>query len=148
MQNHPPEGPVVDAIREIINPRGYALVAFSAETVRRRMHVHCVLHHHDGVGLDSLAEIHRALEPRLEVLFDTRDLRVEFSSPGVGRTFGSFHEFQVFLGEEVAVLPVDSPDWITGTVIAADGSVCTIRCADTVEHSFTPESVAKARRIE
>lgn len=148
MQNRPPEGPVVDVIREIVNPRGYALVTFSAETVRRRLHVHCVLHHPDGVGLDSLAEIHRALEPRLELLFDQRDLRVEFSSPGITRTFNSFHEFQVFSGEEVAVLPVDSLDWITGTIVAADESVCTIRCVDGIEHSFTPESVAKARRIE
>lgn len=148
MYNRRPNGPVPEAVREILEPRGYYLVAFSSEVVNRRMQVRCVVHHPDGVGLEALSEIHRALEPRLELLLEHRDLNVEFSSPGIGRTLASFHEFEIFRYQSVAVLPTDADDWIHGTIIAADADSCLIRDARGAERSFSPEAISKARLTE
>lgn len=152
MRNRKPDGPVVDEIRAIVEPRGYALVAFSSEIVNRRLHVHCVLHHPEGVELDTLAEMHRALEPRIEMLLDhegaQRDARVEFSSPGITRTFASFHEFDVFRGKVVEILPVDTAEWVRGTIVSADSDSCLIRFDSGAEQSYTPDSIGKARLTE
>ena len=147
-----PEGPVAEAIRATIEPDGYRLVAYSAEVINRRLHVHCVLHHPDGVGLDALAELHRALQPQIETLLGRDephpDVRIEFSSPGLTRSFNSFHEFEVFRGRRVSILPIDASEWIHGAVLAADSEQCLIRSDDGTEHTFRPDSVVKARLSE
>lgn len=147
-----PDGPVAEAIRAVIEPDGYSLVAFTAEVIKRRMHVHCVLHHPDGVGLDALAQLHRALQPRIEMLLDedapNTDVRIEFSSPGLTRSFNSFHEFEVFRGKRVEVLPIGASEWIRGAILSADSEHCLIRSDDDTEHTFQPDSVVKARLSE
>ncbi len=152
MQYRKPEGPVADEIRAVVELHGYGLVAFSSEVVHKRMHVHCVLHHPDGVDLDALAEIHRALQPRIEILLSDdetpRDVRVEFSSPGLTRRFTSFHEFEVFLGKDVTVLPEGRNDWVHGTVIAADREHCLLQLEDGAEMRFVPGSIVKAQLKE
>ncbi|TVR69821.1 MAG: hypothetical protein EA427_07490 [Spirochaetaceae bacterium] len=152
MQYRKPEGPAVEAVLGALNSRGYSLVTFSAEIVRKQMHVHCVVTHGDGVNLDTLAEIHREVQPEIEDVLapeDTaRDIRIEFSSPGLSRVFGSFHEFEVFLGREVEVLPVDSSEWLRGKIIAADDAQCLLRRPDGTERTFQRESLVKARLTE
>ncbi|SIQ00731.1 ribosome maturation factor RimP [Alkalispirochaeta americana] len=148
MHNRKPEGPVADAVREIIEPQGYRLVSFSSEMIRKRLHVHCVLHHPEGIVLDALASLHRALEPRLEVLLESRDLRVEFSSPGISRVLASFHEFAVFCGCRVQVLPREAPEWISGVIASADEAGCVIRTDEGRDETFSPEMITKARLTE
>ncbi|WP_018525224.1 ribosome assembly cofactor RimP [Alkalispirochaeta alkalica] len=148
MYNRKPEGPLAEAVREIVEPQGYRLVSFSSEVIRQRPHVHCVLHHPEGIVLDALAELHRALEPRLEALLETRDLRVEFSSPGISRVLTSFHEFDVFCGCRVQVLCPGASEWISGTILSADEGSCVIRTDDGREETFSPEMITKARLTE
>ncbi len=94
MQNRKPSGPVVDGARDIIESLGYSIVEFSAERVKGRTHVHCVLHRPAGISLDDLGEIHQTLQPRLEQLLEDDDLHIEFSSPGIGRTLKNFMSFR------------------------------------------------------
>jgi ribosome maturation factor RimP len=98
--------------------------------------------------LDSLAEVHRAAQPRLEALLDTDDLRIEFASPGIERTLKSFHEFAIFVGRPVRVLPVDQTDWRTGTIASADGNNCRIALDDGTEGVYEPATVQKARLLD
>lgn len=145
MQNRKPTGPVADTVAEIATGLGYTVVEFSAERVKGRTHVHCVLYHPDGVQLDALGEVHTALQPRLESLLEDNDLHIEFSSPGVERTFKSFHEFEVFQGVTVRVLSRTTTQWITGTIREADDSHCVIVDDSGETHSFSQDDVAKAR---
>lgn len=149
MQYNKPEGPLVEEILKVLKPRGYHLVSFSSEIIRKGRHVHCVLHHENGVELDALAEIHRELQIRLEELLEHedpgRDVRMEFSSPGLFRTFAGFHEFEIFCGRNVHVLPVDNPEWIHGTIGAADKERCLIRLSDGSERRFHREDLVKAK---
>lgn len=153
MKYQKPEGPAAEAVRKALQPRGYRLVAFSAETVRKRIHVHCVVHHTEGVNLDTLAEIHRDVQPEIESVLGAEtgtapDLRIEFSSPGLARVFGSFYEFEVFLGRTVEVLPNDSSDWLRGTIIAADGDQCVLRLSEGSDRTFRKEDLVRARLTE
>ena len=145
MKNNPPNGPVADAVREQVSQMGYTLLEFSHQHVKGRVHVHCVLHRQEGIDLDHLTAVHRALEPRLEVLLETRDLRVEFSSPGIERKLKSFHEFGAFVGQTVRVLPTDDDEWIEGEVRACDESGCTIEGRNGEQLHFTAATVNKAR---
>lgn len=148
MKNTPPQGPVAEALGELLHDMGYGLVEFSAQHVKGRTHVHCVLHHPEGVNLDSLAEVHRAAQPRLEALLDTDDLRIEFASPGIERNVKSFHEFAIFVGRPVQVLPADQDEWRNGTIASADGNSCRVALDDGTEGVYEPATIQKARLLD
>jgi ribosome maturation factor RimP len=145
LQNRIPTGPVAEAVQEIAGDMGFSVVDFSAERVKGRFHVHCVLHRPGGFNLDDLGEVHSALQPRLEMLLEDDDLYIEFSSPGVERTLKSFYEFTVFVGSGVKILPVEEHDWIVGTIESADNGQCILVDETGERHTFTPDSVVKAR---
>lgn len=148
MENKRPSGPIADEVVRTLIQLGYTLVEFAAETVKGRMHVHCVVHHPDGVSLDRLTAVHRALEPRLEMLLDTRDLYIEFSSPGVERKVKSFHEFAIFTGRRAAIRSGDSGEPIEGTITKADDSFVEITTETGETRSYEPEAVRTARLLD
>ena len=148
MKNRKPTGPVAESVRELVAEIGYAVVDFSAERVKGRTHVHCVLHHSEGINLDALGEVHATLQPRLEALLEDDDLYIEFSSPGIERTFKSFHEFSVFRGATVRILPTDASEWIQGRIEDADDQRCVLVDESGHRHEFSPETAAKARLTE
>lgn len=148
MENKRPSGPVADEVRRTIEQLGYALVEFAAEVVKGRMHVHCVVHHPEGVTLDRLSSVHRALEPRLEMLLDTRDLHIEFSSPGIERTIKSFHEFSIFTGRRVSLLTDGSSERVDGTIRSADDSILEITTDSGESGRYDPPALRKARLLD
>tara|TARA_B100000614_G_scaffold257135_1_gene276871 strand:- start:556 stop:1002 length:447 start_codon:yes stop_codon:yes gene_type:complete len=148
MKNNPPSGPVADAILDLVVDMGYTLLEFSSQHVKGRTHVHCVLSGPNGVDLDSLTQIHRALQPRLEELLDDRDLRIEFSSPGMERTLKSFHECVAFVGHRITLLPADSDDWLNGTIASADTGRCEIDLDNGEKRTFTPDALTKVRLVD
>lgn len=148
MENKRPSGPVADEVGRTLDQLGYALVDFAAEAVKGRMHVHCVVHHPEGVRLDRLSGVHRALEPRLEMLLDTRDLYIEFSSPGIERKIKSFHEFQIFSGRRVSILSEGSTQRETGTIQRADDSILEITTDAGESRRYEPQAVVKARLVD
>jgi ribosome maturation factor RimP len=148
MKNAPPSGPVADAVRDVVEAMGYALVEFATNRVNGRTHVHAVLHHPEGVDLDSLSQVHRALQPRLESLLEDRDLRIEFSSPGLRRTVKSFHELQIFKGQPVRLLVRDEHEWLEARILDADEAVCVVVSGDGSTRTLKAETVQKVRLSE
>jgi ribosome maturation factor RimP len=124
---------------------GYFLLEFSSQTVKGRTNVHCVLHREGGVDLDTLTTVHRALQPRLEALLDARDLRIEFSSPGIERVLKSFHEVSAFRNRPVFVLTPDNQEWRPGTIMEADDASCRIVFDDGTQGMFTADALLKVR---
>ncbi len=145
MRQSPPSGPAADAVKELVGDAGYALVELSIERIKGRTHAYIVLHRDGGLTLDGLTEIHRTLQPRLEELVGSSDVRVEMSSPGIDRVFKSFHEFEIFAGSRVELLPADGRDWLSGTIVEGTGQRCLVRFDDGSDESFSPEMIIKAR---
>ena len=148
MKNTPPHGPVADAVLALAEDMGYAVLEFSAQRVKGRTHVHCVVHRAGGIDLDRLTELHRALQPRLEALLDDRDIRLEFASPGVERVLKSFHEVEAFVGARARVLPVGSDAWCNGTIVEYAPAGCLFRADDGVETRYAPEALTKVRLVD
>jgi ribosome maturation factor RimP len=145
MKDRKPSGPIAEMAGEIVEGMGFAMLEFSAEQIKRRTHVHCVLYHPDGVGVDALGEVHRALQPRLEEMLGDRALHIEFSSPGINRQLKSFHEFAAFIGREVHLLPTTSDDWLEGVVEAATPQHVTIALPANETAHYTADEIRKAR---
>lgn len=144
MKNRPPSGPAAEMVRELVHSMGYHLLEFSHQPVKGRVHVHCVLHA-DSMDVDRLSDVHRALQPRLEELLGD-NMRLEFSSAGLGRTLKSFHELPAFVGERVDVLAAGEDRWFSGTIEAADAETVTLSRAEQDETmTYTAETIQKIR---
>ena len=120
----------------IINPicEGFnaKLVQLGSSTVKTVLHVRIVLYRKGGINIDSCTEISRAVMPRIEVWANERDVNLEVSSPGVGRTLKDAYEFQIFKGEKVHIL-IDS-QWSEGIIVEADNTTVTIQTDDGEEY--------------
>ena len=100
----------------IINPLceglNAGIVHLSSTIVKTTLQIRLVVYRKGGIDIDSCSKISKTIVPRLEVWSDNRDINLEVSSPGVGRTLKDAYEFQVFTGEKASLL-VDN-DWIHG----------------------------------
>lgn len=144
MKREIPDGVAADEVRTTLASVGFSLVELAIQRVKKRTHVRCVVYHPDGFDLDRLTEIHRLIEPRLEIILDDRDMYIEFSSPGIDRTFKSFHEFGIFSGQRVSVL-LEDQRWIDATIESYEESRVALRRDDGETAQYEPDQIVKAR---
>lgn len=127
-------GALRDQLEEIVQGVGFRIVELSVSVVKGRTHVHLVIYRPEGVSIDDVAEVHKTVLPRIELLLDDRDVALQVASPGIDRTFKDNVEFAVFAGKGVRVLSHDRGDWIAGVIAAASDRDVDIE---------TPEGVVK-----
>lgn len=72
------------------------------------------------INTDDLEKAYNLLFPRYSVLFDSRDLTLEVSSPGLQRTLKDYHEFSVFEGKRVRLYSVSFSSYVSGIVKSTD----------------------------
>ena len=103
-------------ISSLLDALGFFVVELNVARRPTGLHVSLVVYKHDGLGVDDIAEVHRTVLPRIELIHNSRDVHLEVSSPGISRTFKSNREFTVFRGRAVFVLSSASEDWIQGYI--------------------------------
>lgn len=105
-----------EEIRPLVEGMGFLVVEAAYQRAKAGIRIYLVIHRAEGVGMEDTAEVYRAVYPRLEVLFDSRDIHLEISSPGVSRKIKSNREYEIFTGQKVKVLPMDSSEWYKGHI--------------------------------
>ncbi|MFN2312418.1 MAG: ribosome maturation factor RimP [Spirochaetia bacterium] len=103
-------------ISSLLDALGFFVVELQSARRPTGLHVSLVVYKRDGLGVDDIAEVHRTVLPRIELIHNSRDVHLEVSSPGISRTFKSNREFAVFRGRAVFVLSSASEDWIQGYI--------------------------------
>lgn len=73
-------------------------------------------------SVDDCAKVHRLVGPRLELLWNDRDLSLEVSTPGLQRNFSDIHEFTLFMGDRVRVFDSQEECWISGIIDTVSGN--------------------------
>lgn len=109
---------------------GYHLVDASHSFVKDVHRVSLIIHSQDGVGTEACAEVHRTVRPRMEVVFDSREVQLEVSSPGLERKFAHPREFAIFQGRKVKILLKETQSWIKGTIVNGGTEAVEILTAD------------------
>ncbi len=104
-----------EEIFPMIQGMGYQIVEFEWQRTRAGIRIYLVIYREGGISMDDTSGVYRAVYPRMEILFDTRDIHLEISSPGVSRRIKGTHEYDIFAGRRIKVLPMDSSEWYKGT---------------------------------
>jgi len=130
----------------VIEPvcRGFntEVVQLNSAVIKTALQVRLVLHKKGGIDIDSCTQISRAVMPRIEVWADNRDVNLEVSSPGVGRTLKDAWEFHLFIGERIKLLIGN--DWLEGTITSADDKSVTIQSGDNIT-GYSYDQILKAK---
>ncbi len=117
------EGTIYDDIETLIEGLGFRVVELKAQPIRSALMVSLVVHKPGGIGVDDCATVHRTVLPRLEAVLDRDDIRMEVSSPGIGRKLKSWSEFKAFR-DEAMVLGLTDGSTVSGVVSYRDlGSI-------------------------
>lgn len=70
--------------------------------------------------IEDCVKVHKALEPRLALTREERDLHLEVSTPGLQRLMKDLHELEVFTGEQVKIYDERVDDWLQGRLEKVD----------------------------
>ena len=122
-----------DDLDPVIRGLGYCTVELRSAQRRGTLHVVLVIHRDGGVDVEACAGVHRAIYPRLEVLYDGVDIQLEVSSPGIYRNFKSPREFAIFAGSSAKVLLDGETEWRKGVIVESGDSTVTMDFDDTAE---------------
>lgn len=109
-------GALYEQLEEIVQGVGFRIVELNVSVVKGRTHANLVIYRPEGVSIDDVAEVHKTVLPRIELLLDDRDVALQVASPGIDRTFKDNVEFAVFAGKGVRILSQERGDWIGGVI--------------------------------
>ncbi len=129
----------------LVDSLGYTVVDIQDSVIRRERHVHLVIKNREGnTSLEDCSAVSRLVYPRLSVIFDSRDIHFEVSSPGLQRNMKDVREFSIFLGERIKVLIGDN--WYEGNLRDFDGSRIELAEEQGVQH-YPVHTIKKAKLV-
>jgi ribosome maturation factor RimP len=109
-----------DEVEALLEPVGrgleLSLVELNVSRHKGSAQVRAVVFKRGGLGINDCAQFHRAITPRLELVFGADDLHIEVSSPGIDREIREGAEFEHYVGCPVACYPAGGPDWRGGVL--------------------------------
>jgi ribosome maturation factor RimP len=130
---------LVDEVEPIVSGMGFSLVELRLGRSHKQNHVTLVVYRPEGVGVDDLAAISKNLYPRLELIEELDNLRLQVSSPGLDRVLKSEREYSIFRGRDIRILFSGQSEWLRGRIEEAgvdeitlniDGEMRKIKTAD------------------
>ncbi|MDR0501925.1 MAG: ribosome assembly cofactor RimP [Treponema sp.] len=147
-QNHELNAVPLDIRRPleaILEGLGYSLIELAVSRHKGSVQVKLVIYNGAGaIGTDDCSKVHRAVTPRLELLFERQDIYLEVSSPGVNRSIKDGAEFSRYLGKNVRCYCTDITEWQEGILESADKEGIVIKTKEG-NVRLTYEIIAKAK---
>jgi len=131
-------------MEEVLDGLQFNLLELAVSRHRGSVQLRVVIYNGSSISTDDCSKVHRAIMPRLELVFSGQDIYLEVSSPGVDRLIKNGSEFAFYKGRGVRCYRTDISDWTAGILQSADEEGIVLKTADnTVRLEF--EIIAKAR---
>jgi ribosome maturation factor RimP len=151
---------VFDSIEAVVNGFEMRLIELSVSPQRGGVQVRAVVCKETGrdppggtdvfnaeppaISINDCARVHRAILPRLELLFSKQDISIEVSSPGIERRIKDGAEFAHYIGRPVSCYRTDISDWTSGILMSAGDTHIIIKGKDGMV-SLSYGIIAKAK---
>ena len=130
------KNPLFVELDALIQPMGYRLVDVVRNDVRDGIQLTVVVAKGEGdITTDDLAAVYNVVYPRYQVIWKTRDLTLEVSSPGLQRNFRDSYEFHVFTGRMVKVYSTSHMGYLEGRIESCDNGLVTLSQARLMDSS-------------
>ena len=132
-------------VEPIVNGLGFRLVELRHGQSRKQNHVSITVYRPEGVSVDDCAAISRMLYPRLELIEDMDNLRLEVTSPGLDRVIKRPEEYEIFTGRGARVLTKSEGCWVGGTIQGIHGESLRLTRRDSTTLEVPLDDIQKAR---
>jgi ribosome maturation factor RimP len=129
-------------IQPLIRGMGFELVELASQIVQKTLRVHAVIYRAEGVTIDDVGAVHKAIQARMAVS-ETRDIDLGVSSPGISRTLKYFDEFVIFKDRGVRVYRSSTGAWVSGVIGDTTEAGFNLLDAHTIFIPFTDIGKAK-----
>ncbi|AEF85626.1 conserved hypothetical protein [Treponema primitia ZAS-2] len=135
-----------ETLEPVVRGLGLAIVELALSRHKSSVQVRLVVCKAGGgnVGVDDCSRAHRALLPRLELVFPGQDMYVEVGSPGIDRVIKDGSEFVYYLGRGIKCYRTDISDWTGGILESADEKGVVLKGKDGMTE-IVYELIAKAK---
>ena len=134
------------ALEPVFSGLKFSLVELGISKQKGSVQVRAVIYNGGSIGTDDCSKVHRAITPRLELIFEGSDIYLEVSSPGINRLIKDGAEFNHYLGKKVRCYRTDISDWSEGILESVDEKGIVIM--DTIKNEAIKlgfEIIAKAK---
>jgi ribosome maturation factor RimP len=98
---------------------GFSFIELAVSRHRGSVQIRAVIYNGNSIGTDDCSTVHRAIMPRLELIFEGQDIYLEVSSPGIDRLIKDGIEFANYVGRGVRCYRTDISDWTAGILESA-----------------------------
>ena len=140
------KNPLFVELDALIQPMGYRLVDVVRNDVRDGIQLTVVVAKGEGdITTDDLAAVYNVVYPRFCVLWNTRDLELEVSSPGMQRVFRDWYEFSVFCGRLVRLYSNRWSSNIEAVIVSCDDDSVTLGDVLIVDRNEKMDELVLAR---
>lgn len=136
--------PLFDDVARLSSSLGFSLLDLAVRKKDNRVMVSAVLTGPEGFGIDDCARVHRVVMPRLEVVFDQKDVYLEVSSPGLERMLRHQREFEAFEGKPLKYLLQGQSEWDGGVLVSVSPDTLVFQQGDH-RHEIARKDVVKAK---
>ncbi len=110
------EKKILDGIEPVLNEMGISVVELNAAVVKKTFTIRLVIFQEQGVTVKDCETVHRVIQPRIELLMESRDTSMEITSPGIDRRIKSSREYAIFKGKALKILQEGDSEWIGGWI--------------------------------
>jgi len=124
------EKKILDDLEPVLQSMGIELVEVNAAVVKKIFNIRLVIFREEGIALKDCEGVHKVVQPRFELLLESRDIALEITSPGIDRKIKGNREYRIFKGKSIRVLLEDESEWISGRISEADAETLTLSAQD------------------
>ncbi|NLZ77292.1 MAG: ribosome assembly cofactor RimP [Spirochaetales bacterium] len=122
------ETPLFVTFDPLIRAVNLRLVDISVFESRKHVGVNLVIMAENrDTTVEDCATVHKIVAPRLNLLYDTREVGIEVSTPGLQRNLKDVHEFTLYEGKRVRIYSTVLKGWISGRIETVREDSLTVR---------------------
>jgi ribosome maturation factor RimP len=119
-------------LEEVLNGLKFKLVELAVSRHAGSIQIRTVIYNGTSISTDDCSKVHRAIMPRLELVFPKRDIYLEVSSPGIDRLIKDKSEFGIYKGRGIRCYRTDISGWTAGVLESADEEGIVVKTKEAV----------------
>jgi len=123
-------------LEAILKGLGFNLIELVVSRHRGSVQIRAVIYNGKSIGTDDCSKVHRAIMPRLELVFEGQEIYLEVSSPGIDRLIKDKEEFVHYKNRGIRCYRTDISDWTAGILESVDENGITIKIKDKLKSSL------------
>jgi ribosome maturation factor RimP len=135
---------ILEDCETVVQGMGCRIVEVRTLLGKKNAQVFIVIFRAEGVSLEVCSDVLKTLRPRIQMLTNDPDARIEVSSPGLERLIKDSREYHIFRGRGLRLLAAGESEWRAGILADVADKTLTLKSGD-ASQTFAFSDIRKAK---